>query len=78
MIHGNNAIALSLLSLNAGGATASFVLKPSSPLVKTRAMKTLSHGTGLKDTSLGQGEFNFKDQEGCRIFESLPQSRSES
>jgi len=32
--------------------------------VKTRVMKAVPHGTGLKDASSGQREFNFEDQEG--------------
>jgi acetolactate decarboxylase len=35
--------------------------------VKTRVMKAVPHGTGLKDASSGQEEFNFEDQEGTLV-----------
>jgi len=36
-------------------------------LVKTRVMKAVPHGTGLKAASSGQEEFNFKDQKGTLV-----------
>jgi acetolactate decarboxylase len=36
-------------------------------LVKTRVMKAVSHGTGLKAASSEQEEFNFKDQKGTLV-----------
>jgi acetolactate decarboxylase len=36
-------------------------------LVKTRVMKAVPHGTGLKAASSEQEEFNFKDQEGTLV-----------
>jgi acetolactate decarboxylase len=36
-------------------------------LVKTRVMKAVPHGTGLKVASSGQEEFNFEDQEGTLV-----------
>ncbi len=35
--------------------------------VKTRVMKAVPHGTGLKAASSGQEEFNFEDQEGTLV-----------
>jgi acetolactate decarboxylase len=35
--------------------------------VKTRAMKAVSHGTGLKAAASEQGEFTFEDQEGTLV-----------
>jgi acetolactate decarboxylase len=35
--------------------------------VKTRVMKAVPHGTGLKAASSGQEEFTFKDQEGTLV-----------
>jgi acetolactate decarboxylase len=35
--------------------------------VKTRVMKPVPQGTGLKDASSGQQEFNFEDQEGALV-----------
>jgi acetolactate decarboxylase len=35
--------------------------------VKTRAMKAVPHGTGLKAASSGQEEFSFEDQEGTLV-----------
>jgi acetolactate decarboxylase len=36
-------------------------------LVKTRVMKAVPHGTGLKAASSGQEEFTFKDQKGTLV-----------
>jgi acetolactate decarboxylase len=36
-------------------------------LVKTRAMKAVPHGTGLRAASAKQKEFNFEDQEGTLV-----------
>jgi len=36
-------------------------------LVKTRVMKAVPHGTGLKAASSGQEEFTFKDQQGTLV-----------
>jgi acetolactate decarboxylase len=35
--------------------------------VKTRVMKAVSHGTGLKAASSGQAEFTFEDQDGILV-----------
>jgi acetolactate decarboxylase len=36
-------------------------------LVKTRVMRAVPHGTGLKSASSGQEEFTFKDQQGTLV-----------
>jgi acetolactate decarboxylase len=44
-----------------------FCVEGKFPFVKTRVMKAVPHGTGLKGASSGQEEFTFKDQKGTLV-----------